>query len=324
MQKFLLNFAVIALALSTAFLTSCTDDEDPMGGTNDLPPLVRFETEAGFLSGDADLIVGESFSVKVNAQIGDAQLKTISVAQDGSTSALNGRLSIIKPDGGTDTNNPLLIIGTAKDGATYEITIAPDGTEEVGTTRTYTFTVADENDLTDEVSLIITSVAPPGTPLDETLTGVLLNQAGPTGTGGLDLDNGNGTGSSDADAEIRDLGIDCTINPDNAENWRAQFGTINGADMVRVDKSQLENFEFATVDTKEAIEEAYNTGTGLSNGVSQDPSCNETTVTDVTGTVAVDDLFVVFANSTYYLIKVDAINAIGGSNGDNIEFSIKY
>ena len=32
MQKFLLNFAVIALALSTAFLTSCTDDEDPMGG----------------------------------------------------------------------------------------------------------------------------------------------------------------------------------------------------------------------------------------------------------------------------------------------------
>jgi hypothetical protein len=323
MQKFLLNFAVFALTLSTVFLTSCGDDEDPTGGTNDLPPLARFETEAGFLTGDADVIVGESFSVRVNLQTGDAQLKTITVAQDGSTAPLSGRLAIVKPDGGSDTNNPLLILADAKDGGTYDFTISPDGTEEVGTVREYTFTVEDDNGLTDAISLNITSVAPPGTPLDMTLSGVLLNQAGPAGTGGLNLDNGDGTGSADPDSEIRDMGIDCTIGGGD-ENWRAQFGTINGAVMIKVDKSQVESLTFDNVDTKEAIVGAFDTGFSLDDGISTNANCDETTVTDVSGDIAVDDLFVVFANDTYYLLRVDEVNASGGDNADNIVFSIKY
>jgi hypothetical protein len=331
MQKFLLNFAVFALALSTVFLTSCGGDEDPIGGTDDLPPLVRFETEAGFLNGDADVIVGESFSVRVNLQTGDAQLKTITVAQDGSTSPLSGRLAIVKPDGGSDTNNPLLILAAAKDGGTYDFTISPDGTEEVGTVRAYTFTVEDDNGLMDAISLNITSVAPPGTPLDMTLSGVLLNQAGPAGTGGLNLKDGVGSGSADPDSEIRDLGIDCTIDQEVSENWRAQFGTINDAVMVKVDKSQVENFDFDNIDTKEAILAAFDSANALDDGVSTNPNCDETVVTDVSGDLAVDDVFVVFANDTYYMLRVDEVNfihtpdvPIGERNSDNIVFSIKY
>ena len=95
--------------------------------------------------------------------------------------------------------------------------------------------------------------------------------------------------------------------------------------MVKVDVSQLENFSFDDVTKKEVISDIYtNNGVALSDGVSQSPTCVETAVTDVSGDVAVDDLFVVFANSNYYLIRVDEINYVGGSNGDNFVFSIKY
>ena len=78
------------------------------------------------------------------------------------------------------------------------------------------------------------------------------------------------------------------------------------------------------VDTKEAIVGAFDTGFSLDDGISTNANCDETTVTDVSGDIAVDDLFVVFANDTYYLLRVDEVNASGGDNADNIVFSIKY
>ncbi|MEZ4986183.1 MAG: hypothetical protein R2795_14285 [Saprospiraceae bacterium] len=318
MQKFVLKLAGMGLILSTLFFNSCGEDpiiENPLG------PEIQFVSDPATLSGDADVIINQGFAVKIRLIKGDAALKSVEV-QAGGIKVASSRLTI--NSGSVTSNNPFLITGADQDGATYTIDIASAGTEAVNDITTYTFTVTDQDNRTDVVDLVITTIDEPGTPIAETLTGVLLNQAGPAGTGGLNLDNGDGTGSADGAAEIRDLGIDCTINPDNAENWRAQFGTVNGANMVKVDLTQVENFTFDGVSKIEEIEGAYTSGITLADGVSQNPSCVETVVTDVTGTVAVGDLFVVFANSKYYLIRVDEINAVSGSNGDNFKISIKY
>lgn len=316
MQKFLMKFAFFASVLSLVFATSCTDepaeDETPV---NPLPPIIRFVDEAGFLSADSEVSAGETFKVKVSADIGDSPLNAITVNLDGAAlSTDNFEVVGIDP-----LNNPFLVTGDDKNGATFEISITASA--DFDKVETYEFTVQDEDQLTDAVSLTITTT---GEPISTTITGVLFNQAGPAGTGGLDLDTGNGTGSSDTDAEIRDLGVDCTIDQNTTENWRAQIGTINDADMVKVDVSQVEGFTFDSANTKDIITAAYNSGIALVDGISTSATCVETAVTDVSDVVVAGDLFVVFANGTYYLIQVDAVNTVFGSNDDNYELSIKF
>lgn len=333
MQKFALKLAGLGLVMAVFFFSSCGDDPVVV---NPLGPDIQFVGDPGFLNADSDVIINEGFSVKVRLSKGDALLQTLEISEGSSKLATN-RFTI--NSGVITSNNPLLITGADKDGVTYTIDITPSGTEAVGDITTYTFTTADESGETDAVDIVITTADTPGTDLSMSITGVLLNQAGVAGTGALDLDEGLGTGvSSDGEttrdqAEIRDLGIDCTVSSPN-ENWRAQFGTVNGAVMRRVDLSMLENFTFENVDKKEIIQDAYDSGMGLSNGISTAPNCDETTVTNTSGEVVVGDMFVVFANSTYYLIKVDEINPINmddvstpgvnEKNTDNYVFSIKY
>lgn len=316
MQTFLLKFTGLALIAGVLLFSAC--EEDPIV-TNPLGPDIQLVADPGFVDGDTDVEIGSAFDVKVTIFTGDAKLQSLEIFQgtdklDAARFTING--------GAITSNNPFLITGADKDGATYEFRINP-GTEIVGDINTYSFEVTDEAGETDAVDVLITTVAPPGTPIDMTLTGVLLNQAGPAGTGGLSLDDGLGTGSLATEAEIRDLGIDCTI-PMGTENWRAQFGTVNGAVMVKVDATQVENFTFDNVDKKEAIQAAYDTGIALDDGISFSPTCVETAVTDASGDIAVDDMFVVLRDGVYYLIRVDEVNPVGGSNGDNIVFSIKY
>jgi hypothetical protein len=320
MQKFALKLAGLGLVLTVLFFSSCGEDPivvDPLG------PDIQFVSDTDVFSSDFTAEVGTAFTVRVSLSTGDAKLNTLTINEsvNGSTAAKlpTGRFTV---DGGAVTsNNPLLIVGTDKDGVTFDITITPSALEADGDVTLYSFTVADESALTDLVDIQVTSEVST-TPISETLTGVLLNQAGPVGTGGLNLDDGTGTGSTTMGSELRDLGIDCTA---TGENWRAQFGTINGADMRAVDLTKLsETFSFATTTTTEAIFEAYDTGIELANGVSTAPNCNETTVTDVTGEVAVGDMFSVFANGIYYLVEVAEINFVAGSNADNFVLNIKY
>ncbi|MCB0639748.1 MAG: hypothetical protein KDC54_24155 [Lewinella sp.] len=323
MKNFLMKFTGLFAVAAVLFFSAC--EEDPITPTNPLGPDIQLVADPGFVDGDTDIEVGEGFAVKVQIFTGDAQLKSVQILL-GSSKLPTSRFTI---DGGAiASNNPFLITGADKDGVTYEIDINA-GSEAVNDVNIYTIEVTDENNETDAVDVAITTVGPSGTALSGELTGVLLNQAGPVGTGGLNLDTGTGTGSADVSAEIRDLGIDCTI-PNTSENWRAQFGTVNGAEMRKVDPAQLENFTFDNVGFKETILAAYDTGINLSNGISYAPNCDETTVTDVTGTVAAGDMFVVFANSTYYLLRIDEINYVHSAsdatvrNNDNFVFSIKF
>jgi len=326
MQKLFLKFSGVAILLTLLIATGC--EEDTVDPINQLPPAVSLVDGVGFTSTDATLAPGETFTVSVEILTGDNPIESFTFLVDGIAVSntdignyyANGEFEI---DGSVETaNNPVILFGDAKQGASIVIEVVPFGQMD-GEVRTYTFEATDEAGNIGTVSLDIT-VVDPTTPIDATLTGVLFNQAGPTGTGGLDLDNGEGTGSADAEAEIRDLGLDCTI-PAPGLNWRRQIGTVNGADMVKVDETQVENFTFDNVSVKEEIEAAYTTGTVLSDGTSVSCSSgNETPVTDVTEELVVGDMFVVLANDTHYLIRIDAINETDDSNADNYELSIKY
>lgn len=323
------NFIGLSLFVALSlFMTSCGDD-DPVNPAGALGPEITLEAGEGFLSTDSDVIIGNSFSVKLKVSKGDSALQSVKITYGSDNTNLpTDRFTI--NDGAITSNNPFLVPDIDKDGATYEIKINP-GTEMVEDLNTYTFTVTDKLQKTAFTDIQIKTIAEPftGTPIDSTLTGVLFNQAGPSGTGGLDLDQGEGTGSSDASAEIRDLGIDCTI-PVTQENWRRRFGTLNGATMVKVDATQVEGFTFDGVDKKEQIADAYNSGIDLADGISYADDCTETPVTDATEDVAEGDMFVVQKDGVNYLIRVDEVNYVHSAtnfdirNDDNYVFSIKY
>jgi hypothetical protein len=317
MKNFVLKLTGLGLVMVALFFSSCGEDPivvDPLG------PEISFVADPGFLSADSEVMLGESFSVKVRLSKGDAQLNTLSI-NEGSDKLATSRYTI--NSGAVTSNNPLLIVGADKDGVTYSIDIAPSATAAIGDFITYSFTVADESNNTDLVDIVINITGPLTTPLTSTIPGVLFNQAGPAGTGGLDLDTGTGTGSAAAESEIRDLGLDCTMAAGTL-NWLRQIGTINGAIMVRVDATQLENFTFDGVDNKEIVKDAYDTGIALSAGTSTNCASGATTTVQNTADVAVGDVFAVFANSKYYLFQVDDIIENTTGNGDSYELTIKF
>ena len=329
MKKFqYLLFAFVAVSVSLV-MTSCGEDETPI--VNDPPSMAFLSTDPTAVNGDYQTtsfetdLVGQTIYVGLDAAKGTGALQSLQVNQDGEKVATD-RLSFRDLSDGSEisANNSLLILGTNVDGFQIEVGIV---LQDDFSTSTYEFTLTDENGEVSTLSMDITTFDP-GTPIEMTLEGILLNQAGPAGTGGLDLDNGDGTGSQDAAAEIRDLGIDCTIDPNNGENWRTLFGTVNGAEMVRVDMTAMEGLTFDGVAVKETIAEAFTTGITLDDGTSFAPDCTETTVTDVSGSVAEGDLFVVSANGLFYMLRVDEINfvhnTINDYNDDGYVFSIKY
>ncbi|MCG8326229.1 MAG: hypothetical protein MI974_01030 [Chitinophagales bacterium] len=324
MTKLFLKLSGVAFILTLLIATGCEDDPvvDPLG------PTITFESGDNLVSADVTLGTDvTTIAVRVTADVGDNPLNTLTFLVEGvevSGANIGDYIKSVTSNGSAITpNNPMLITDANKNGGTWDIEIALFGQVEDQTVN-YGFEVADEVGERALVDLDVT-LFDPGTPLNNELSGVLLNQAGPAGTGGLDLDTGDGTGSSDAASEIRDLGIDCTIDPANAENWRAQIGTINGANMVKVDPSTLgEGFSFSEVKTTEAIVEAYDAGAALADGVSQNAQCDETAVTDVSDPAVVGDIFSVLSGGKYYLIQIDEVNAISGSNGDNYVISIKY
>ncbi|MEM1214674.1 MAG: hypothetical protein AAGJ82_03245 [Bacteroidota bacterium] len=338
MQNLLLKLASLGLILAVVLFTACGEDDPLPGGGSGvvLGPELSFVSDPTAFNTDFDIEETEtSFTVIVRTSKGDANLKSLTITENGTslpTGEPDGRLTV-SGGGLTTANNPLLIAGTAVDGADYTFTITlPDGISE-GDVFAYVFDLEDDNGEKAVIDIVATVVAPPGTPLDnlDGISGVLLNQAGPAGTGGLDLDAGAGTGSTNAAAEIRDLGIDCTI-PVAQENWRALFGTVNGAEMVRINTSMLENFSYESVSTKEAIADAFNSTAAveLQDGLSQAPNCDTTPVTDVSGAVVVGDIFAVKSGEKFYLLRVDAVNFVHSAtdpdirNDDNYEFSVKF
>ena len=318
MFKFSLR-AVTLIALIGFLFTACTEDGLITGDPIATPPSIKFVNETGFLSQDATIKVGESFKVKVEMVPGSSDLNSFEILEGGKRLDAK-RIQIV---GISAANNPQLIVGANKKGATYEITILPDQTVTEEKVLTYAVEVTDEDSKSEAVALTITTDIP-FTALSKTLTGVLLNQGGPANTGGLDLDEGKGTGSQDASAEIQDEGI----NTDwaNDRNWRRQIAGVNGTALRVVNfKAIAENLSFKGVEFKEQVFQAYETGkeldgTDLVTAGTSDKTNNE----KVSQPLKVGDVFAVKKGDIYYLIECTKVTETDNNNNDSYEFSIKY
>ncbi|MCB0549395.1 MAG: hypothetical protein KDD19_17600 [Phaeodactylibacter sp.] len=320
MTKFFLKLSGLAFVLALLIATGCNTD-DPIID-NPLGP------EISLGSGDLELLEGEAFSVSITVAPGDNPLSSLRLLVGGASvpaASISDYVTKIT-SGGEDIlqQNPLGIDASRENGATYVYEMVPFGQLE-GETVSYSFEVTDKAQEKASVSFDITIVAPPGTPIEKEISGALLNQAGPAGTGGLDLDAGTGTGSNAAEAEIQDEGID--LNLSTANNWRRQISAVdaNGVSLRTPDLTKLpENFSFENITIKEQIKEAYDTGLALAGS---DAACNcsdDVSGEEVSEPVEVGDMFVVKKGDVYYIIVATAVNVTDGNNNDSYQFDIKY
>ncbi|MFZ1704078.1 MAG: hypothetical protein WAT79_07005 [Saprospiraceae bacterium] len=295
----ILNFSLKSIVLgfvSLLLISSCTDDGT--GTDADTKATISFETGSGYITGDTELVINSSFTVNVKATKGTNDMKVLRIKQ-GSTNVALDRITI----GGSPANaNPLLLFSGDKAAFNYVITIQSDS---ILGSKTYSFEVEDENGNIAGKSLIITES---GT-LVTSLNGVLFNQGGPTGTGGLNLKNGAGVGSMDASAHIKDEGIDLGL-PD-ASNWKQQISGVNGSQLKYIVKGQNgvpESFTFGDITIKEQILGLWSAGTAFT----------------VSNKIKVGDLIIVNNGVDYFLLEVKEVNLTTIDNKDNYKLDIKF
>lgn len=326
-MKKILSFLAASLLLMTMFVNTGCEDDPVVDPVKDAPTLDLSSTDVSD-GGEIEFELSNVSTVTftLTGLVGTDQLSVIRLRENGS--AID--LAKIDVTGGSTTigSADAAILGTDKDGFSWTVVYTPDAV--VGT-YDFSATLSDEGGLTsNEVSFRVNVVDDPGTPLTNTLTGVLFNQAGPSGKGTLDLDEGKSAGvTSNGDttpdqAEIRDMGLDCTI-PAPGLNWRRQIGAFNGTELRKVDATQVENFTFDNVSIVEDIKNAYDTGVTFGAGTATNCSTSATVaVQHVSSVLAVGDLYVVLKGSTYYLIQVDEVVETAANNDDYYTFSIKF
>jgi hypothetical protein len=302
-MKNLLFKSLFLAGVLVVFGTAC--DPDPVVEEN--PPSLSLVDEAGFITTSATLDAGSTFSVKVSASADESPLNAFSVYEDG-VKVSSDRLSV---NGTPVASNPILLFDLEKNTFTWEVDVVA---QDDASLRVYEFEVAAESGKTASRTVDITTTV--GTAVDE-ITGVLLNQAGPAGTGGLDLDDGMGVGSLNAAAEIKDEGID--IGQPNATNWRQQISGSNGSVIkyLRAGENGLsESFSYDDVQYKEDIASLF-TDNGIDFTLTND---NAELKSDV---VNEGDVFVVERDGAYYLLYVVSIEVTADNNADNYAFDIK-
>ncbi len=318
MQKFFLQFLSVALIGTMIFFTACADDTTDGGGGNETAPSASLVASTGLISDNAEVAPGSIFKVQLKLQAGTDQLKTFKILEEGVNLPAT-RFTITSGGTAITPNNPFLLVGAVKDGATYEISIQAHS--DISTKR-YTFEVTDDKNRTDQVAVNITTK---GAELMEFTGKLLLNQDGPAGQGGLDLDTGESVGSvlsstgnpavdtSYKRAEINDEGNTTAT----SDTWRQVISPTNGAAVRYIDKSKLpENFNYENVTTQEQVIGAFDSGIKFTQ-VGGDFESNK---------LSVGDTFTVkTADNRYFIIKVTkiTITSAPGDDKDFYTFSIK-
>lgn len=297
MNKIQLRISTFVLLIVAFFgFHSCTEDGgiDSGGPLDPLAPFIQFLDESGGIVGDAEVLAGEDFRVKLDVQRGDNDLKSLSIREDGDLVATT-RMEF--NSGFTTVQNPYLVTGADVDG--FEIIIDLDAHNDG--VRTYSFIVEDDAGETDQISVDV-SIGTVSQPVDSTYTMILLNNADGQSPGALDLDVPEAVSSSSSDAEIRDQGID--LNMALAENWIQRIEPVNGATLAMVNDA---NVDFDAIATKEEVKALYD---------------NEDEVAE-TPQLAIGDIFVVRSGTDYFLLVVREIILTPDDNSDYYEFDIK-
>lgn len=271
-------------------------------------PSATVVEEIPYFWGSKACAPGTSFTMLVRANQGSSPINSITVLEDG---IIIEDITRLAANGTPFPGNPW-VFTDGLEALEAEITIR---TNEDGNDHTYQVVIGDANEANALVSIDVIAQAT-GTDLTNSLTGkLLLNQAGPAGTGGIDLFTGESTGSSDANAHLRDEGID--LASEVASNWKRQISAINGSTIRIVDPfEQPEGFSFGAIQFKEEVQSLFETGRDLitQNDVGR----------FVTPFVLVGDIFAVQQGDTFFLVEVTNLNVTEIDNDDFYELSIKY
>jgi len=300
-----------------------TDDANEVSSVSisitiaDTPPTIAVSSGAT----GVDVAPGETVIVRINASAGSRQLNTITVWEDGVAITDLTRLEF---NGVAFTANPNTLEGADKDEITEGEVLIRQIPSATGTSN-YTIVVEDEGQNAAEVEYIVNYIDP-GTPLTNTLEGILFNSAGPQGTGGINLITGESTNSNTPDTHLHDEGVDgSAVTGPNDENWIKRIsGESNGSEVKLVDISVLpEGFSFASVSSKEEIQGAHDNGNVFTN-TNDDGEL-------VSWEVEVGDMYTVQNGDNIFLIEIREVNEKNGllSNGnidntDNYVIDIKF
>ncbi len=259
-----------------------------------LPTMIQVDEIGTVADGDSVLIATEFF-ITVKATQGDDPLNRITVQENG-TDMDPARVTL---DGDAAGSFPSPLPTEDQAGFQWKIGIKASDTKDE--TNTYDIIVTDATGNTVSVSVDIKTYD------DAVLLGtytayLLLNQAGPAGTGGLDLDTGNSTGSQDTTAEIKDMGIDNSA-PTVAENWIQKISPTNDAEMRYPDAA----FDFEMLVNQDQLLAAWEAGVDFT----------------VSEKVSEGDLFLVKRKGKYYALKTGPITITPADNKDQYEFTVK-
>lgn len=321
MKKILSVLAGSLLLLNLFVSTGCEDDPS-LPDVKDPPILVIGSASDVTEGGTITVAPSTDVAVQLIGTAGTEDLETMRFDENGGDVDLS-RLSVSGGETMVGSAIALIAAGDAA-GFTWDAVFTAS---DVPGTYDYSVTLADAGGLTSSTNFTIV-VEDPATPLDVNLTGILFNQAGPAGRGAIDLDSGNTTGITTADpdtgttpdqAELRDMGIDPTVDPAVEENWRAQVTSVNGTEVRILTTPSTEFVDFDSVDNKEAIANEWAAADILPNA--EDVGG---TIQDVSDPVLAGDIFLVRTmDSRIYLVRVDAVTESFGDNEDNYTLSIK-
>ena len=313
------TYAAGFAAVASVTLASCGDDDGEVPVANRAPTISAEVTSSG---NAADTIffteqdqIGSSIGITLTYDDPDGNLSFLTFDRDGVELGAGSTFVREGSATGSLSSNRVLVDAT---GGTREVFLV--ASTDFDTSVTFTISAFDDEGLS--ASTDVTLVTPvQSTPIERTLEGILLNAAGPQGTGGLNLNDGSSTGSADSLADIRDLGIDDAIAV-GTENWRRQIAPVNGTVLRRIAADYVTENPFADVEFRQDIIDAFES--------------TSVDIGDASSEVAVDDVFAALAqdedgNDRYYLLLVRNViteTEEAGSqtrdNGDRYVFDIKY
>lgn len=276
-------------------------DDNGRTGTASVDVTVREEVATppsiSYMGSDPRAVSLGGNVFNISSTVGSADLVSIAVYEDGDL--INpSRLAFESADFDA---NPYSLVGDDVFG--FDMADVLVRFTEAGTFN-LTFEVTDANGETASTEVSVVA----GTPITDQFEAVLLSNAeGANVLGGLDLDAGMNVSVNSSEAEVIDLGIVSNTDPE----WIQKIEGANGATLVAADPNSPELFNFANINSREAIIAAFDSGIGgpLSSKVQE------------------GDVFVVNRGNNYYIMSTVevVVTPPGGtdSNEDFYRFDIK-
>ncbi len=195
MKKNSVLLATVLLAF-IAFFSSCKKDSTP--------PTINFIVKTGYITGDASVPQSSTISFGVNAK-------------SGGTDNLS-HFKITRTVSGV----PTVLYETALDSIAYIREFNAQVGSEIGS-ETWTFTITDKNNLTAEISFVITTVASPISVYTQVMLGSWANS-----DYGSSFASADGTVYKLAEAKTNAAKVD----------WLYYYGTANAATIAAPDDAE--------------------------------------------------------------------------------------